>query len=84
MEGYIKAVEEILQKLALDVVMADHDGGEKLEAIAKQLDELNALSEEQGQQTFVGLVTGIKTVVDSLAAGNHPDPEQGITVRRES
>ncbi|MBW2108108.1 MAG: chemotaxis protein CheA [Deltaproteobacteria bacterium] len=77
MEEYKKKVEEILDKLAIDLVMLDPQATEKLAAVQGFFDELVGAIEGAAPKPLCDFAHGLHALAERMASGEYPDPDQG-------
>ncbi|MBW1739583.1 MAG: chemotaxis protein CheA [Deltaproteobacteria bacterium] len=78
MEGYLNTVKELLDKLALEVVMLEPDDVQGFGVVLNRLDEVIGVSTEAGEASFANLGRAIKSIAEKLVLGEVSAPEEGI------
>jgi two-component system, chemotaxis family, sensor kinase CheA len=82
MEEYVTKAEEILNKLALDVVMLEPDNVEGLGGILNHFDELIGLFEHAGKEIFVDLAQSLRSIAENLALQQYGGAESEQNIKR--
>lgn len=78
MESYQNTARELVDELALELMMLESKDVTGWEAIISHLDELAALSKNAGKTRFSDLAKDIKSIVEELVSDKLPSPQQGI------
>lgn len=79
MGNYVSAAKEIIDRLALDVMMLEPQDVEGLGVVLNHLDEVIGVFNEAGKDDFSRLAGAIKSVAEELVFGEHSEPEKGVT-----
>ncbi|MCK4389080.1 MAG: chemotaxis protein CheA [Desulfobacterales bacterium] len=78
MEDELSTAKDLLDKLALEVVIVEPDDVQGFGVVLNRLDEVIDLFTEAGKDTFSDLARTIKSIAEKLVLNDHPEPEQGI------
>lgn len=78
MEDYLNTATELIEKLALEVVMLDPKDVGGFGVVLNLLDEIVGVCTEADKTTFCDLVRGIKSIAEKLVLDEHPEPQQGV------
>ncbi len=78
MEDHLDSARELLEKLALEVVMLEPKDVQGLGVVLNRLDELIGVFTEPGNESFVGLCKAIKSIAEELVLGEVSVPEEGL------
>ncbi|NVM21194.1 MAG: chemotaxis protein CheA [Desulfobacterales bacterium] len=78
MKDYLNTAKELVDKLALEVVMLEPQDVEGFGIVLNRLDEVINVFAEAGEKTFASLGRAIKSVAEMLALDELPEPQQGI------
>jgi len=77
-EDYLNTAKELVDKLALEVVMLEPKDVPGLGVVLNRLDEVIGVFTGAGRETFAGLGKAIKSIGEKLVLGELPSPEQGL------
>ena len=78
MEDYLNTAKELVDKLALEVVMLEPKDVPGLGIVLNRLDEVIGVFTQAGREAFAGLGKAIKSIGEKLVLGELPSPEQGL------
>ena len=78
MKDYLDSAGELLDKLALEVMMLEPKDIEGRGVVLNHLDEVSGLFKDAGRHVFADLARGMRSIAEKLASGEHPEPEQGM------
>ncbi len=78
MEDYQSTAKNLIDELALELMMLEPKDVPGWEAIISHLDELAALSKNAAKTRFSDLAKDIKSIVEELVSDKLPSPQQGI------
>lgn len=78
MEDYLNTATELIEKLALEVVMLDPKDVGGFGVALNLLDEIVGVCTEADKAAFCDLVRGIKSIAEKLVLDEHPEPQQGV------
>jgi len=76
MKDHLRAARELIEKLALEVVLVKPKDVEGAAVILNYLDGVSDLFKEAGKETFVDLAMGIKSIAERLASDEQAEPRQ--------
>jgi len=75
---HLTTAKELLDKLALEVVMLEPGDVQGFGVVLNRLDEVIGVFTEAGEENFAGLGKAIKSIVEKLLLDELPSPEEGI------
>jgi two-component system chemotaxis sensor kinase CheA len=78
MDDYLNTVKELLDKLALEVVMLEPEDVPGLGVVLNRLDEVIGVFKEAGKESFADFGKAIKSIAEKLLLGDLSEPEAGI------
>ena len=78
MEDYLDAARQLLDKLALEVVMLEPEDVPGLGAVLNRLDEVIAVFTNAGNDSFADFGKAIKSIAEKLLLGEVSEPEKGV------
>ena len=78
MDDYLNTVKELLDKLALEVVMLEPEDVPGLGVVLNRLDEIIGVFEEAGKESFADFGKAMKSIAEKLLLGDLAEPEVGI------
>ena len=78
MTDSLDSTKQLLDKLALEVVMLEPNDVQGLGGVLNRLEEVIGVFSQAGEDALVGLGTAIKSIVEKLVMDEHPEPEEGI------
>ena len=78
MTDHLTTAKELLDKLALEVVMLEPGDVQGFGVVLNRLDEVIGVFTEAGEENFAGLGKAIKSIVEKLLLDELPSPEEGI------
>jgi two-component system chemotaxis sensor kinase CheA len=78
MEDHLDSAKELLDKLALEVVMLETKDVHGLGVVLNRLDELIGVFTQTGKESFVRLCKAIKSIAEELVLDEVSVPEEGL------
>ena len=78
MEDYLNTAKELLDKLALEVVMLEPNDVPGLGVVLNRLDEVIGVFKEGGKESFADFGKAIKSIAKKLLLGDLSEPGVGI------
>jgi two-component system chemotaxis sensor kinase CheA len=78
MEDYLNTAKELIEKLALEVVMLDPKDVKALGDVLNLLDEIVGVCRQADKGAFCDLIKGITSIAQKLVLDEHPEPQQGM------
>lgn len=75
---HLTTTKELLDKLALEVVMLEPGDIQGFGVVLNRLDEVIGVFTEAGEETFAGLGKAIKSIAGKLLLDELPSPDEGI------
>ncbi|MCK4485141.1 MAG: chemotaxis protein CheA [Desulfobacterales bacterium] len=78
MDDYLNTVKELLDKLALEVVMLEPEDVPGLGVVLNRLDEIIGVFKEAGKESFADFGKAVKSIAEKLLLGDLSEPEVGI------
>ncbi len=78
MEDYLNTAKDLVDNLALEVVMLEPKDVPGLGVVLNRLDEVIGVFTEAGREALAGLGKAIKSIGEKLVLGELPAPEQGL------
>ena len=72
MKDYLNTAKELVDKLALEVVMLEPKDVPGLGVVLNRLDEVIGVFTQAGRETFAGLGKAIKSIGEKLVLGELP------------
>ncbi len=78
MEEYVDAANELLEMLALEVVMLEPDDVEGLGVVLNRLDEVIGGFKEAGKDSYSDLAQAMKSIAEKLVLRELANPEEGV------
>ena len=88
MKDCLDIAGELLDKLALEVVMLEPKDAGGRGAVLNRLDEVSGLFKDAGRNAFADLAMGMRSIAEKLASGEQPEQcmkkiEEGISLFQE-